>query len=192
MRKIAIFVSGTGTNMEAIIQAVEKKQLNCNVALIVSDNPQAKALVTAQTHGIQTFSFHPKEYGSKSEFEQEIVRELRNAEVEWLILAGYMRLIGPTLLQEYPRKIVNIHPSLLPKYKGKQAIEQAMAAGEKEIGVSIHYVDEGMDTGDIIAQKKIFLDGIETLADVESMIHQIEHQLYPETIGKIMDEKGNA
>lgn len=192
MRKIAVFVSGTGTNMEAIIKAVEKKQLNCNVALIISDNPKAKALVTAQTHGIRTFSFQPKEYGAKSEFEQEIVRELRNAEVEWLILAGYMRLIGQTLLQEYPRKIVNIHPSLLPKYKGKQAIEQAMAAGEKEIGVSIHYVDEGMDTGDIIAQKKIFLDGTETLADVESMIHQIEHQLYPETIGKIMDEKGNA
>ncbi len=191
MKKIAIFVSGTGTNMEAIIRAVEKKQLNCNVTLVISDNPQAKAIATAQAYGIPTFSFQPKEYEAKSEFEQEIVRELRNAEVEWLMLAGYMRLIGPTLLQEYPRKIVNIHPSLLPKYKGKQAIEQAMAAGEKEIGVSIHYVDEGMDTGDIIAQKKILLTGNETLADVENMIHQIEHQLYPETIGKIIDAKGN-
>ena len=191
MKKIAIFVSGTGTNMEAIIRAVEKNQLNCNVALVISDNPQAKALTTAQAYGIPTFSFQPKEYEAKSEFEQEIVRALRDAEVEWLMLAGYMRLIGPTLLQEYPRKIVNIHPSLLPKYKGKQAIEQAMAAGEKEIGVSIHYVDEGMDTGDIIAQKKILLTGNETLADVENMIHQIEHQLYPETIGKIIDAKGN-
>ena len=191
MKKIAIFVSGTGTNMEAIIRAVEKKQLNCNVTLVISDNPQAKAIATAQAYGIPTFSFQPKEYEAKSEFEQEIVRALRDAEVEWLMLAGYMRLIGPTLLQEYPRKIVNIHPSLLPKYKGKQAIEQAMAAGEKEIGVSIHYVDEGMDTGDIIAQKKILLTGNETLADVENMIHQIEHQLYPETIGKIIDAKGN-
>lgn len=191
MRKIAIFVSGTGTNMEAIIRAVEKKHLNCNVALIVSDNPQAKALTTAKSFGIPTFSFCPKEYTEKKEFEEAILRELRDAEVEWLILAGYMRLIGQTLLQKYPRKIVNIHPSLLPKYKGKQAIEQALAAGETEIGVSIHYVDEGMDTGDIIAQKKILLNGTETRADVERIIHQIEHQLYPETIGKIMGEKGN-
>ncbi len=101
------------------------------------------------------FSFNPKEYGSKEEFETEIAEELRKRDVELLVLAGYMRLIGPTLLRAFPGRIVNIHPSLLPSFPGKDAIGQAIRAGVKVTGVTVHFVDEGMDTGPIIAQEAV-------------------------------------
>src|SRR5690606_6087050 len=100
-----------------------------------------------------TFVFNPKQYHSKVDFEQEITNELRKYSVDYIILAGYMRLIGPTLLKNFPNRIINIHPSLLPAFPGKDAIGQAVQAGVKVTGVTIHYVDEGMDTGPIIAQK---------------------------------------
>lgn len=186
MKKIAVFASGSGTNFQAIIDAVHNGELACEISLLVCDKPGAKCIERAELAGIPVFVFSAKDYNSKQEFERRILEELRKANVEWVILAGYMRLIGETLLSAYERKIVNIHPSLLPSFPGKDAIGQAFAAKVKITGVTIHFVDEGMDTGPIIAQEAVKVADTDTREDLEGNIHAIEHQLYVKTLAGLL------
>ncbi|WP_138417834.1 phosphoribosylglycinamide formyltransferase [Aquibacillus sediminis] len=186
-RRIAVFASGTGSNFDAIMKAVEADRLDCEVALLICDRPGAKVIEKARTYGVTTFVFDPKNYPSKADFEQEIVTELKKVEVEWLVLAGYMRLIGLTLLHAYPSNIINIHPSLLPAFPGKDAIGQAFEAGVKVTGVTIHYVDEGMDTGKIIEQEALYVEEGESRDSLQQRIQAIEHKLYPATIQTILN-----
>ncbi len=188
MSKIAIFASGTGSNFDAIVGAIEQGDLQAQATLLVCDNSEAAVIEKAKGKGIDYFLFSASDFPNKESYEEAILKELEAYEVEWLILAGYMRLLGPTLLDAYPNKIINIHPSLLPKYKGKDAIKRAYEAGEREIGVSIHYVDEGMDTGELIAQEAITLTGEESLDEVTERIHRVEHRLYPETLAKLLEQ----
>lgn len=188
MKNIAIFASGTGSNFDALITAIENGDLPANVKLLVCDKKTAKVIEKAEKKGLPTLVFSAKDYASKADYEQMIVDNLQNQGVEWVVLAGYMRLLGETLLGAYPNKIINIHPSLLPLYKGKDAVEQALAAGEKTVGVSIHYVDAGMDTGTLIAQESIHLTGRETQSEVMQMVHHVEHHLYPKTLAKLFSE----
>ncbi len=188
IKKIAVFASGSGSNFQAIIDAAQSDQLAAEIALLVCDKPGAKVIERAEQVGIPSFAFQAKAYASKEAFEQEIVLKLKSLEVDFIVLAGYMRLIGPTLLSEYEGRIVNIHPSLLPAFPGKDAIGQALAAGVKETGVTVHFVDEGMDTGPIIAQKQVEIDDNETLASLQTKIHAIEHQLYPFVLQKLLTQ----
>jgi phosphoribosylglycinamide formyltransferase-1 len=183
MMKIAIFASGSGSNFQAIQDEIKKGRLNASVELLVCDRKEAFVIERALQAQVPVFSFNPKEYGSKEEFETEIAEELRKRDVELLVLAGYMRLIGPTLLRDYPGRIVNIHPSLLPSFPGKDAIGQAISAGVKVTGVTVHFVDEGMDTGPIIAQEAVSIFPGEGSEDVAAKIHAVEHRLYPEVLG---------
>lgn len=185
MKKIAIFASGTGSNFDALVAAIERGELSASVELLVCDRRSAKVLEKAKAKGIPTLLFSGKEYASKAEYEAMIVEALHEHQVEWIVLAGYMRLLGETLLNAYPNRIINIHPSLLPAYKGKDAVGQALAAGERVLGVSIHYVDAGMDTGELIAQESINLTGRENKEEVMEMVHHVEHQLYPKTLAKL-------
>ncbi|CAM3883123.1 phosphoribosylglycinamide formyltransferase [Lederbergia lenta] len=185
MKKIAIFASGTGSNFQAIIDAIAAKQLQAEVALLVCDKPMAGAIDKAKLAGVPAFVFEPKQYESKAAFEQQIIHKLRQHEVDFVVLAGYMRLVGPTLLTAYTNRIINIHPSLLPAFPGKDAIGQAVKAGVKVTGVTIHFVDEGMDTGPIIAQRAMELTDGDGLADVVRKIHEIEHVFYPETLERL-------
>lgn len=185
MKNIAIFASGTGSNFDALITAIERGDLPANVKLLVCDKKSAKVIEKAEKKGLPTLVFSAKDYASKADYEKMIVENLHQRGVEWVVLAGYMRLLGETLLQAYPNKIINIHPSLLPSYKGKDAVQQALASGEKTVGVSIHYVDAGMDTGKLIAQESIHLTGRETESEVMEMVHHVEHQLYPRTLSKL-------
>jgi phosphoribosylglycinamide formyltransferase 1 len=187
MKNIAIFASGSGTNFQAIVDAVKNGIVPARVALLVCDKPGAKVIERAERERIPTFVFSPKDYDSKAEFEQAILAELRKREIEFIALAGYMRLIGPTLLDAYEGKIVNIHPSLLPAFPGKDAIGQAYRAGVKITGVTIHYVDEGMDTGPIIAQRAIAIHEGESLAQLEERIHEVEHELYPAVLKTLLE-----
>ena len=123
---------------------------------------------------------------NKVEYEREILKELEAKEEEMLVLAGYMRLIGPTLLNAYPNRILNIHPALLPEFPGLHGIRDAFEAGVKQTGVTVHYVDNGVDTGPILAQKRVNIEENETLASLELKIHQAEHQLYPEVIQDVI------
>ncbi|PLS09724.1 phosphoribosylglycinamide formyltransferase [Neobacillus cucumis] len=182
MKKIAVFASGNGSNFQAIIDVVKSGELTAEISLLVCDQPDAYAIDRANAARIPSFVFKAKEYSSKAEYEQAILSELKRYDVEFIVLAGYMRLVGPTLLGAYQGKIVNIHPSLLPAFPGKDAIGQALAAKAKWSGVTIHYVDEGMDTGPIIVQERVKLEEDETRDSLQHKIQQIEHKLYPEIL----------
>jgi phosphoribosylglycinamide formyltransferase 1 len=180
--KIAIFASGNGTNAQAIIDQTQSGDINVEVALVISDKPNSKALIRASSSGIATFGFKPSNYTNKDEFESDIVAELQSRQIDLVVLAGYMRLIGPTLLSAYEGKIINIHPSLLPEFPGLDAIGQALRAGVSETGVTIHEVDAGMDTGPIIAQEAITIEQDDTIETLTKKIQAVEHRLYPHTI----------
>jgi phosphoribosylglycinamide formyltransferase-1 len=182
MKKIAVFASGNGSNFQAIIDVVKSGNLETEISLLVCDKPGAYAVERASEAGIPSFVFQAKDYLGKKEYEQAILEELKRHDVEFIVLAGYMRLIGTTLLSAYQGRIVNIHPSLLPAFPGKDAIGQALAAKAKWSGVTIHFVDEGMDTGPIIIQERVRLEEKETRDSLQKKIQQIEHKLYPEIL----------
>lgn len=186
MKKIAVFASGFGSNFEAIVESVIGGELIAEIVLLVSDKPDCFAVERALNHQIETFTFNPKEYSSRDDYETEIVALLADKKVDLIVLAGYMRLIGNVLLNKFAGKIINIHPALLPAFPGTHAIEDAYRYGVKVFGVTIHYVDEGVDTGKIIAQDCFKIEGHETIEEVENKIHHIEHRLYPDVIQKLL------
>lgn len=192
MKSIAIFASGSGSNFQAIVDAAQAGEIDANIALLVCDQRQAYVIERAKVSGIPSFVFKVKDYSSKEEYEREIVAELKKKNVEFIVLAGYMRLIGPTLLNEYEGRIVNIHPSLLPAFPGKDAIGQAIAAGVRQTGVTVHYVDAGMDTGPIIAQETVEISPDDSKEAVEAKIHAVEHQLYPSVLQMLMIQGGKV
>lgn len=190
VRKLAIFASGSGSNFEAIVQAVQQGQLQgVEVTLLVCDKPGAKVLERAERLGIEAFVFDPKAYAGKAAFEAEIVAELQERGVSLVVLAGYMRLVGETLLHAYEGRIINLHPSLLPAFTGKDAIGQALAYGVKVTGVTVHVVDAGLDTGPIIAQLPVVVEENDTEQTLAARIHQVEHGLLVEVIGLLAADR---
>lgn len=188
MRRIAVFASGEGTNFEAIAAACRRGELAARVALLVCDKPGARAVERAAAYGVETFVFSARDYASKADYEREIVRRLDAAGVELVCLAGYMRIVGDVLLEAYGGRIVNVHPSLLPAFRGAHAIEQALEYGVKVFGVTIHYVDATLDGGRIIAQRAFDYEGGDA-AELEARIHAVEHPLYVETIGRLLERE---
>lgn len=185
---IAVFASGSGSNFQAIQEAIVRGELDANIALVVTDKPGAYVETRAANFDIPVFAVSPKSFASKAAYEQAIVDELRANNIEWVVLAGYMRLVSDTLLTAYASKIVNIHPSLLPSFPGKDAIGQALAHGVKVTGVTVHFVDEGMDTGPIIAQTAVdVIDGNRELT--EAAIHKAEHKLYTQALQQLFAGK---
>lgn len=185
MKKIAVFASGEGTNFEAIAAACASGEVPAQVALMVCDKPGAGVVARAERYGVPSFVFSAKEYASKSAYEREIVARLDEAGVELVCLAGYMRILGDELLAAYGGRVINIHPSLLPAFRGARAVEQAIEYGVKVFGITIHWVDASLDGGRIIAQRAFEYDGCD--ADEVHRIGQlIEHKLYVETIKKLL------
>jgi phosphoribosylglycinamide formyltransferase-1 len=185
-KHIAIFASGNGSNFEAIARACAKNRVNAVVALLVCDNPNAFVIQRAKKFDIPVFEFQPKNYASKADYETEIVQILKKHNVDLICLAGYMRLVSDVLLNEYEGKIINIHPSLLPAFKGLNAIQQAFEYGVKLTGVTTHFVDKTMDGGTIIGQVAVPIGNC-TLEELETHIHAVEHELYINTINKIIN-----
>lgn len=185
MTKIAVFASGQGSNLQALIDSIRRNKLEATIELVVCDREGALAVSRAKQAGISSLVFSPRDYHSKAEYEEVMGKKLAELKVQYLVLAGYMRLVGPTLLTLFPRRIINIHPSLLPRFPGKDAIGQALKAGARETGVTVHYVDEGMDTGPIIAQESISVEPGEKRASLEQRIHRVEHELYPRVLQQI-------
>jgi phosphoribosylglycinamide formyltransferase 1 len=184
--KIAVFASGSGSNFAAIVQAIRKQTLtDVEVALVVCDKPGAHVLDRAAAYDIPSFAFNPKDYPDKAAYEVEILTRLEEHGIELVVLAGYMRLIGDTLLKAYGGRIINLHPSLLPAFPGKDAIGQALRAGVKITGITIHFVDEGLDSGPIIAQRLIPVEPGDTDQLLTARIHEEEHRLLPEVIQSI-------
>ncbi len=185
MKNLAVFASGTGTNFVAIAKACASGVINARVALLVCDKPGAPVLDRARELGVETFAFCAKDYASKADYEAEIVKRLDAKKVDLVCLAGYMRIVGETLLNAYEGKIINIHPSLLPAFRGANAVEQAVAYGVKVYGITIHWVNSDLDGGKIIAQRAFPYEGSDP-AEVHAIGQKIEHELYVETINKIL------
>ena len=187
MKKIAVFASGFGSNFQAIIEAVKQQTLNADIALLVSDNLSSKAVERANAAGIDAFTFCAKDYAGKASYEQAVLAELQKRQVEYIVLAGYMRIIGPTLLEAFPMRIINLHPALLPSFPGADGIADAYNYGVKVFGSPIHFVDEGVDTGKIINQFAFHAEDDDTLETIETKIHQLEHQYFPLTITEVIN-----
>ena len=184
-KQLAVFASGTGTNFDAIARACAEGVINADVAVMVCDKPGAAVIEKAERYGVDTFVFSPKNYPSKAAFETEIVKVLDAKKIDLVCLAGYMRIVGDVLLGAYGGRIINIHPSLLPSFKGAHAVEDAVAYGVKVYGITIHWVNADLDGGKIIAQRAFDYDGNDP-AEVHRIGQKIEHQLYIETINKLI------
>jgi len=184
MKKIVVFASGSGSNFQNIVEQLH--QHYCEVALLVCDKPGAYCLERASKLKIPTFVAYPKDFPSKVAYELAIVGQLTLVQPELIVLAGYMRIIGPTLLEQYEGKIINIHPSLLPAFPGRDGIKDALAYGVKVMGVTVHYVDAGIDTGKIIDQASFKREHELTIEQIEGKIHALEHQLYPQVIKDLL------
>jgi phosphoribosylglycinamide formyltransferase-1 len=187
MKKLAVFASGSGSNFQAIQEAIDNQMLDAKIEILISDKPKCYAIERARNLNINVFSFYANKYIDKDSYEEEILNLLETLNIDLIVLAGYMRILGPTLLQGFKGKILNIHPSLLPAFKGKDAIGQAISANENIIGVTIHYVTEELDSGMIIAQEKLDISHMNSKTEIEENIHKIEHQLYPNIIKKVLE-----
>lgn len=186
---IAVFVSGNGTNLEAVIDAISRGEIKAKIALVVSDNKDAYALVRAKKANIETFVLSPKDFKSREDYDKEIIKELEKRSVRLVVLAGFMRLLSPYFVRQYKNKIMNIHPALLPSFKGTHGIKDAFECGMEMTGVTVHFVDEELDHGPIILQETVSIDGNDTLETLEEKIHKVEHRLYPKAIGLFVEGK---
>ncbi|MGM0217416.1 phosphoribosylglycinamide formyltransferase [Enterococcus sp. AZ126] len=184
--KLAIFASGNGSNFQAIAEAVAIGAIEAQLTLLFCDKKDAYVIKRARSMSIPVISFSPNDFESKAMYEAEILHLLEEEQIDLIVLAGYMRIIGPTLLEVFSKRMINIHPSLLPDFPGLHGIKDAFYANVPETGVTIHYVDDGVDTGPIIAQEKVVIDMLDTLDSLEKKIHNVEHKLFPTVLAKLI------
>ena len=189
MLNIAVFCSGNGSNFQAIAESVKCVEIKAKIALMVCDNPKAFALERAKKLGIKSLLIERKNFKTKDEFETEIIKNLEKENIELICLAGYMRLVSPSLVQKYHHRILNVHPALLPSFKGTEGIKDALECGVKVTGVTVHFVDEEMDHGPIILQQDLEIKDNDTEESLALRIHEIEHQLYPRAVKLFIEGK---
>jgi len=187
--KIAIFCSGNGSNFQAIVDSIGSGTIKAEVALMVCDNPQGFCLHRAEKEGVKTLLLERKNFKTKDEFENTLIKNLAKENIELICLAGYMRILGLKLVQKYKNRILNIHPALLPSFKGACGIKDALRYGVKVTGVTVHFVDEKMDHGPIILQKTLEVKKDDTEESLACRIHKIEHELYPQAIKLFIEGK---
>ncbi len=180
--RIAVFCSGNGSNLQAIIDARDRGHITAKIALVVSDVPDCFALERAERAGIKRVVVERKAFRSKKEFEKEILKNLEKEEIGLIVLAGYMRMLSPDFIRQYPERILNIHPALLPSFKGAHGIRDAFLYGVKITGPTVHFVTEDMDAGPIILQSAVAVMGDDTEETLAEAIHKEEHKIYPRAI----------
>jgi phosphoribosylglycinamide formyltransferase-1 len=182
--RLGVLGSGRGSNLDAIFRAIHERHLPAEVKVVASDVRDAGILAIGRAHRAHSKYVYPGESRAKldPDSERNIVNLLQQEHVELVVLAGFMRIVGPQLLAAFPRRIVNIHPSLLPKHRGLRAWDQALVAGDRVAGCTVHYVDEGVDTGEIIAQAEVDVLHGDTPDSLHARIQEAEHALYPEVI----------
>jgi phosphoribosylglycinamide formyltransferase 1 len=187
MIKIGILGSGRGSNCRAILQSIRDGKLNAKATVVISDVLDAPILEIACEFRVANAYLPPGHFRTRLEprVEAQLVKILQDAEVEVVVLAGFMRVLKEPMLAAFPRRIVNIHPSLLPKFPGLEAWKQALAANEKWTGVTVHYVDEKIDHGDIIAQRRVPVMSDDTPESLHARIQEVEHVLYPSALEQV-------
>lgn len=185
--RVAVFASGGGTNFENLVR--KQEEIGIDIVLLISDYNEAYAIQRAINHDVDYIVVEREKYATKAEFESDILSVMKMYNIEYILLAGFMRILSADFVDRYPRKIINIHPSLLPDFKGADAIGDAFRAGVKETGVTVHFVDAGIDTGEIIAQVPVDVAPEDTLEELENKIHSIEYQLYPQAVQMILAKR---
>ena len=185
---LAILISGRGSNMLNIVEASKHKKIKSKVKIVISNNTNSEGIKIAQKLGIKTEIISQKKFLFKNDFENMLHRSLINQDIDLICLAGFMSILSEDFLQKWENKVINIHPSLLPKFRGKNAVRQALEKKEKISGCTIHYVDKGVDTGKIIAQEKVTILDDDDEASLTKKILKKEHKLYINVIN--MFEKG--
>lgn len=183
--KLAVFISGTGTNMVAIYNAIKAGELDATIELIVSSNDYAKGIQYAQNEGLDLLVFTPADYDDPEAVDARIVEALNERDIDYVAMAGYMRKVTPVLLDAYPNRVVNLHPALLPAHRGAHAIQDAFEAGDEVTGITIHFANEEYDKGPIIFQHEVPVLPDDTLDDLETRIHAAEHEYYPQVLQRI-------
>lgn len=181
--KIGVLISGSGTNLQAIIDRIADGSLNAEVALVVSSRPGVRGIERAREAGLPVLVMEKSEYADPEAADAKIASALKEAGCEYVIMAGYMRMVRKPLLEAYPGRIVNLHPALLPSFKGAHAILDAFDYGVKVTGVTVHFADDKYDCGPIIAQRALPVEEGWDVDTLEEHIHAIEHELYPEVVG---------
>jgi len=180
--KFAVLISGNGSNLQALIDACKRGMIKSELALVISNNNKAFGLQRARNAGIKTMIFDPKKYTNRQSVDRDMIIHLKQEKIDFVILAGYMRMLTPFFIKEYRRRILNIHPALLPAFKGVSAIKDSLTYGAKVTGVTVHFVDEKMDHGPIILQDSFKVQENDTLKSLEARIHKLEHRLYPKAV----------
>ncbi|MFR6292047.1 MAG: phosphoribosylglycinamide formyltransferase [Peptococcaceae bacterium] len=180
--RIAVLASGRGSNLVAIMQAIAEKKIDGEIAVVLSDKAEAKALEHAKNAGIPAYHVNPKAYEQKADYEAELLRYIEQADCQLICLAGYMRILSPYFVSQATCPIMNIHPALLPAFPGLHGQRQALEYGVKVAGCTVHFVDEGMDSGAIILQKTVPVLHDDTEDSLSARILEQEHQAYPEAI----------
>jgi phosphoribosylglycinamide formyltransferase-1 len=191
---VAVLASGEGTNLQALLDRVHGRE-NVTIVAVASDKPGARALERARDAGVPAESFEVGA-GDRTERDGAIADWLGARDTELVVLAGYMQLLDPSFLRRFPNRVINVHPALLPAFPGLHAVEQALAYGVKVFGVTVHFVDEGVDTGPIILQRALELPHAKAASDVLDRLHAIEHELLPEAVrllarGAVSFDPGN-
>jgi phosphoribosylglycinamide formyltransferase-1 len=187
MINIAVFCSGSGSNLQAIIDKVKSGYIPAKIVLVVSDNAGARALERAKKAGIETLVLNPKDFKSREDFDREAVKHLKEKETGLVVLAGFMRLLSSYFIKEYKNRIINIHPALLPSFKGVHGIKDALMYGVKVTGPTVHFVDEELDNGPIIMQRAVEIQNDDTEESLLERVHEEEHRIYPEAIKLIAE-----
>jgi phosphoribosylglycinamide formyltransferase 1 len=186
-RKIGVLISGRGSNLQALIDAVADGRLTASIAVVIANDPAAPGLERARQAGIDALAVTHRGRTSREDFDRELVKELQSRGVTLVCLAGFMRVVGPTLLGAFPNAILNIHPSLLPAFPGVDAQRQAFEHGVKVTGVTVHLVDEGMDSGPIVLQRAVPVQDDDTRDTLAARILAEEHRLYPEAVQLVLN-----
>lgn len=183
MINIAVLASGRGTNFEAIAKAVKTGKIKkAKIRLLITDKKDAFARIRAKKFKIEDIFINPKEFKTREDFEKKLIRILANEKIELVVLAGFMRILSSYFVKKFKNRALNIHPALLPVFKGTKAIESAYCYGVKVTGVTVHFIDEKVDHGPIVLQESLKIKDGESLAELEERVHSLEHKLYPEAI----------
>lgn len=188
-KRIAVFASGFGSNLQALIGYNNKHGLNGDIVLVFSNNKDAFALERAKKNKIKAVFMDPARYSSREQYDSEIIEMLEEEKIDLIVLAGYMFLLSQEFIHRFKNKILNIHPALLPSFKGTHGIKDAYRYGVKVTGVTVHFVDEGLDSGPIILQEAVDIDPDDSVEELEEKIHKVEHKIYPEAVKYFCEDR---
>ena len=187
MFKIAVLISGNGSNLEALIDACKKNVIDGSIDIVISNNPDAYGIQRAKNHSINYKIIDNNQFETREDFDQALVEELKDSNPDLIVLAGFMRILTSVMTKAFKNKIINIHPSLLPKYPGLDTHNSVIKNGDLKHGITIHFVNEVLDGGQIIAQGEISVNADETLEELKTRIHAIEHVMLPMVVSKFAD-----